>query len=110
MPLRPRTLVVWLLAGVLPLAGCAKKTTAPGPPGDDAGDHLVAFVTDRSGTLGAGDVGLYDLDAGGFRSVAKLNSAADESEPCLSDDGSFLVFASGRSGAGDLFVYDRLNQ
>lgn len=99
-----------ILAGAL--AGCSKTQKVSGPTGDTGGEHLLVFRTDRASS-GQFDVALFDLDQRGFRSVAGLNSTFDESEPCLSNDGYFVTFASNRSsglGGYDVYVYDRQNQ
>lgn len=93
-------------------AGCGGGTDVAGPPGDAGGEHLVLFITDRAqpGNL---EVGLYDLDESGFRSLANLNNSAADVEPCLSEDGNFIVWASDRaggSGSYDIYFYDRLLQ
>ena len=91
-------------------AGCG-KTRKAAPIGDVGGEHLLVFCTTRaSGTPSEYDVALYDADAGGFRSVVGLNSTYGQSEPCLSDDGGFICFASPRatgSGGSDIYVYGR---
>ena len=94
-------------------AGCGSSTRTTGPKGDDGGEHLLAFATDRiSGVPGQYQIALLDLDQGGYRSVAGLNNAAaDQGEPCLSDDGGYLVFSSNRAGGKggyDLYIYRRL--
>ena len=91
------------------LGGCSKASQVTGPPGDDAGEHLVVFATDRVGSSGF-DIVLYDLDQGGFRSLAGLNASGPEMEPCLSNDGRFVAFGAARSTSPDIYVYDRLNQ
>ncbi len=117
---RPSVLALAVLAlavlalAVLALAGCGGNPTQPGgPPGDNAGNHLVVFATDRARTAGDYALGLYDLDNAGFRSLANLDAAGVESDPCLSNDGNFIVFSATRgSGAtlSDLYIYDRLAQ
>jgi Tol biopolymer transport system component len=105
-----------VLAGMVLLlapfaAGCGKSTESTGPvPGDAGGVNLLVYRTDRSGPAGQFDIAIFDLDEGGYRSVENLNSSADESEPCLSNDGSLVTFASDRaggSGGSDVYVYDR---
>lgn len=94
------------------LTGCGKKSQPAGPVGESGGDHLVAFATDRGRAAGDYALALYDLDAGGFHSLANLDAAGSESEPCVSDDGNFVSFAAtrGSSTGSDLYIYDRLNQ
>src|SRR5437879_11248506 len=98
----------------LPLAGCGGKSSQiMGPPGDNGGDHLVAFATDRGRAAGDYSLRLYDMDEGGYRSLAGLDDAGSESEPCISNDGNFVAFMATRgSGAtgSDLYIYDRLYQ
>jgi Tol biopolymer transport system component len=53
---------------------------------------------------------LYDADAGGYRSLVNLNSTFGQGEPCLSDDGSYVCFASDRPtgyGGSDVYLYSR---
>ncbi len=90
------------------IAGCGGNEVA-GPPGDTGGEHLVVFVTDR-GQPGNTEIALYDLDESGFRSLANLNNTASDLEPCLSEDGNFIVWASNRAGGSggyDILFYDR---
>jgi Tol biopolymer transport system component len=72
------------------------------------------FCTTRgSGTTSEYDVALYDADQGGFRSLKNLNSTYGQSEPCLSDDGGYVCFASGRPtgyGGSDVYIYSRQSQ
>jgi Tol biopolymer transport system component len=99
---------------LLCFSGCAGNPTQPsGPSGDNSGEHLVVFATDRARAAGDYALGLYDLDNAGFRSLANLDAAGVESEPCLSNDGGFIAFAATRgSGAtlSDIYLYDRLTQ
>lgn len=89
-------------------AGCGKASQSTGPIGGDAGGvNLLVYRSDRSGPAGQFDIWLYDVDEAGFRGLANLNSAADESEPTLSNDGALVAFASNRAGGSDLYVYDR---
>ena len=109
-PARPHGPILTLLL-VAALGGCSAAEKVTGPPGDDAGEHLVVFGTDRVGTAGAYDIVVYDLDNGGFRSLAGLNASGPEFEPCLSNDGRFVTFNAARGAGGpDIFVYDRLTQ
>lgn len=94
------------------LCGCGGGSEVTGPTGDVGGEHLVVFVTDRA-SPGNSEVALYDLDAGGFRSLAGLNNTASDVEPCLSEDGYFVVWASNRTGGAggyDILFYDRGRQ
>lgn len=104
----PAALALALLAG-----GCGKITQPlTGPRGDNGGEHLLVFATDRPGGPGGFDIALYDIDAVGYRSLANLNSASTESEPCISNDGQLIACASDRTGGQggfDVVVYDRLN-
>lgn len=98
-----------LLGMALLAAGCGKKSTPTAPGGDTGGVNLLVYRSDRS-TAGQFDVWLYDLDEVGFRALPNLNSASDESEPCLSNDGTLVAFASDRAGGAggsDVYVYDR---
>jgi len=104
---------LYVLAALLAAAaGCGGGDEATGPSGDAGGEHLVAFVTDR-GQIGNPEIGLYDLDESGFRSLANLNNTGADVEPCLSEGGDFIVWASDRAGGNgsfDIYFYDRLNQ
>ena len=109
----PRPSAVRAALVVLVLAcGCSKNASrVAGPRGDNGGDHLLTFRSDRGGTTGQYDLYLYDLDAGGYRSLGVLNSGYDESEPCVSNDGNYVTFASNRPGGlggYDVYLYDRL--
>jgi Tol biopolymer transport system component len=112
----PSGLRALALAVVLPAllaAGCGKKATPTAPPGDTEGVNLLVFRSDRLGAAGQFDVLLYDVDEVGYRSVANLNSSFDESEPCLSNDGTLIAFASDRAGGSggyDVYLYDRAGQ
>lgn len=99
----PVLLLVALLA-----AGCGKKSTPTAPAGDTGGIDLLVYRSDRT-TAGNYDIWMYDLNEAGFRALPNLNSASDESEPSLSNDGTLVAFASDRAGAGgsDVYVYDR---
>lgn len=96
------------LAALLVLAvGCGVVGKQSNSVGDVAGEHLVVFATDRAG---GGDVALYDLDAGGYRSLPNLNSGVLDTEPCLSEDGALVAFSSNRpggAGAEDIYIYGR---
>jgi Tol biopolymer transport system component len=96
------------------VTGCGKSTKTTGPVGDDSGERLLAFTTTRgSGTTSEYDVVLYDIDLAQFHDVTGMNSSFSQSEPCIADDGSVVVFAStraGDAGGSDLWVYDRLTQ
>ena len=99
---------------MLAFAGCSKKSSGPtGTNGDNTGEHLVVYATDQGRTAGDYTIALYDLDVGGFRSLTNLDATGAESQPCLSNDGNFVVFAATR-GSGltgsDLYVYKRLTQ
>ena len=100
------------LAAPLALSGCGVVGEQTGNRvGDTAGDHLVAYVAERGGNS---DIGLYDLDAGGFRGLPNLNSTtAADLEPVISEDGYLLAFTSQRSsglgsaGGTDICIYGR---
>ncbi len=98
----------------LPLVSCGKKSTAPtGPNGDNAGEHLVAFTSDRGRAAGDQAIALYDIDLNGFRAMPGIDAAGSESDPCLSNDGNFIVFTASRTGGttgSDLYLYDRFNE
>jgi Tol biopolymer transport system component len=105
---RATAAAVLLLAALA--SGCGKTTKPTGPAGDAGGVNLLVYRTDRAGPAGQYDVWVYDVDEAGFRNVPYLNSSADESEPCLSNDGALIAFASDRAGGAggsDLYVYDR---
>jgi Tol biopolymer transport system component len=107
--------VLIALALAVASGGCGKKNKTPtGPIGDTGGEHLLTFTTTRaSGTTSEYDVVLYDVDLHVYRSVAGLNNTYSQSEPCLSNDGNFIAFASNRpSGLGglDVYVYKRETQ
>jgi len=106
-----------LAALVVPLAlaagGCGKKHKATTPVGDEGGEHLLVFTTTRASGTTEYDVALFDLDLGGYRSLVNLNNTYGQSEPCISDDGQYVVFASARptgSGGSDLYLYKRVDQ
>ncbi len=111
--MRLRASAVACLAAAVLAAGCGKQATrVSGPAGDNAGEHLLVFRSDRLGAASHYDILLYDLDQSGYRSLSGLNTASDESEPCLSNDGNLVCFASDRPGAGGsgIYVYERLSQ
>lgn len=71
------------------------------------------FATTRASGTTEYDIALFDLDLGGYRSLVNLNSTYGQSEPCVTDDGQYVVFASPRptgSGGSDLFLYKRVSQ
>lgn len=71
---------------------------------------LVAFASNRVGTLGAFDVFLYSVPGDSLIPLPGLNSSAQELSPSISADGRYIAFQSGRtSGLGliDVYVYDR---
>lgn len=110
----PRLAKLFALACAFALAGCGGKSNQPtGPKGDVAGERLVAFASDRGRPAGDHGIALYDLLAGGFRSLAGLDDVGSESDPCISNDGNFVTFAATRGGGAtgsDVYIYDRLNQ
>lgn len=115
-PTRPfarRADALALLSALL-LAGCGGKSSQPtGPAGDNSGERLVVFASDGGRPAGDHGIGLYDFDAGGFHSLKNLDDVGSESDPCISNDGNFVVFSATRgSGAtgSDVYIYDRLNQ
>lgn len=110
---RNLALATLLLSPALLAAGCGSKSTPTAPVGDTGGVNLLVYRGDRTSSPGQYDVWLYDLDEAGFRAVPNLNSAGDESEPCLSNDGNLIVFASDRAGGAggsDVYVYDRASE
>lgn len=95
------------------LTGCGKGTEATGPNGDNTGNHLVVFTSDRGRASGDQGIALYDLDVNGFRAMPGIDAAGSEADPCLSNDGNFVVFSANRSGGTtgtDLYLYDRFNE
>ncbi|HEV2104115.1 MAG TPA: hypothetical protein VGU27_00190 [Candidatus Eisenbacteria bacterium] len=94
-------------------AGCSKTGKVTGPQGDDSGEHLVAFASDRN-SPGTFHVYLYDLDQLGFHLLPGLTAGESDREPAISNDGRFIAFSAvrARGGAGgrDVYVYDRLQQ
>lgn len=96
-----------LIALLAMASGCGIVGKQSDSVGDTGGEHLLVFATDRAG---GGDVALYDLDAGGYRTLPNLNSALLESEPCLSEDGALIAFSSNRTGGAggeDVYIYGR---
>ena len=77
-----------------------------------AANGTLYFGSDRAGGLGATDLYRARSAGGKFQEPQNLgpaiNSAADEYEPCIAPDESFLVFmAAGRPddlGGGDLYI------
>ena len=101
------------LVALLLVSGCGKGNDATAPTGDNTGEHLVIFATDRARPAGDHGLALYDFDAAGFRGMPNLDGTGEETQPCLSNDGNFVAFRATRgSGAtgSDLYVYDRVNQ
>src|SRR5712671_780600 len=88
-----RTLALLLACAI---AGCSKKDQPTGPRGDNTGEHLVAYASDQGRPAGDHGIALYDMDVGGFRSLANLDDAGSEAEPCISDDGNFVAFSATR--------------
>lgn len=106
-------LTALIAAFALAAGGCGKKHSATKPVGDEGGEHLLVFATTRASGTTEHDITLFDLDAGGYRSLVNLNSTYGQSEPCITDDGQYVVFASPRptgSGGSDLFLYKRIDQ
>ena len=71
---------------------------------------LVAFASNRIGSLGAYDVFLYSVPGDSLIPLPGLNSTAQDMAPSISADGRYIAFQSGRtSGVGliDVYVYDR---
>ena len=71
---------------------------------------LVAFVSNRLGTLGAFDVFLYSVPGDSMIALPGLNSSAQDMAPSISADGRYIAFQSGRTtgeGLIDVYVYDR---
>jgi hypothetical protein len=70
-----------------------QSVTYAATPGDgSAGSDLKGVAVDGSGLT---------------FSIAPANSPADERYPVYSPDGRYLAFASNRSGAFDIFIYDQ---
>lgn len=112
-PLRSSHLRPAVLLTLLLVTGCGGNNESTAPTGDNTGEHLVIFATDRARPVGDHGLALYDFDAPGFRGMPNLDATGAEADPCLSNDGNFVAFSAVRgSGAtgSDLYVYDRLNQ
>lgn len=115
-PTRPftRRAAPLALLSALWLAGCGGKSSQPaGPAGDNSGERLVVFASDGGRPAGDHGIALYDFDLGAFHSLAGLDDVGSESDPCISNDGNFVVFSATRgSGAtgSDIYIYDRLKQ
>ncbi len=103
-----RLALVTALPLALATAGCSKQSSSP-QTCDNGGVDLIAFASDR-GHHGQYDIYLYDADAGGYRLLRNLNSAAlNDSSPSLSGDNQLIAFVSPRAATGNgLFVYARL--
>ena len=74
---------------------------------------LVAFASNRLGSLGAFDIGLYSVPGDSLIPLPGLNSSAQELSASISADGRYIAFQSGRlGGVGliDVYVYDRQTQ
>lgn len=71
---------------------------------------LVAFASNRFGTVGAFDIFLYSVPGDSLIPLPGLNSDAQELSASISADGRYIAFQSGRlGGVGiiDVYVYDR---
>lgn len=56
--------------------------------------------------LGLGDLYTYDLDTHKLENLEKVNSSAEDWDPFISPDGSYLLFASNRKGGyGKVDIY-----
>jgi len=74
---------------------------------------LMAFASNRVGTLGAFDIFLYSVPGDSVIPVPGLNSSAQELSASISADGRYIAFQSGRlGGVGliDVYLYDRQTQ
>lgn len=74
---------------------------------------LVAFASNRFGTVGAFDIYLYSVPGDSIIPLPGLNSGQQELSPSISADGRYIAFQSGRpGGAGiiDVYVYDRVTR
>ncbi len=107
----------WAIASglvAIVLASCGEGVAPPTEPGPTTfpvtGTRLVAFASDRGGSVGAFDVYLYDLDNRGLLPLDGLNSATGvDAGPTLSPDGRWIAFHTLRGGASgfDVALYDR---
>ena len=82
-------------------------------PSLNGNGSLVAFASNRIGTVGAFDIFLYSVPGDSMIALPGLNSTAMELSASISADGRYIAFQSGRlGGAGiiDVFVYDRQTQ
>jgi len=105
--------VLAVLAITSLIAGCGGNSQPTGPNGDNGGEHLVVFASDRGRAAGDHGLALYDLDQNGFRALPNLDATGSESDPCMSNDGNFIVFSATRGGGStgtDLYLYDRFNE
>lgn len=72
------------------------------------------FSSNRTGTMGANDLystsrGSTNLAYGSITSLGPLNSAKEDVDPWISDDGLTIYFASNRYGTFDIFKATRAN-
>jgi len=75
-------------------------------PAPDQTAGLIAFSSNRSGNW---DVWLYDRARDSVIDIPELRSPADDDDPCLTPDGSYLAFASNRAGGlggWDVYLFD----
>jgi Tol biopolymer transport system component len=75
-------------------------------PAPDQTANRIAFSSNRGGNR---DVWVYDRSGDSLLDLPELRSAGDDDEPSLTPDGSFLAFASNRSGGvggWDIYLFD----
>lgn len=98
----------------LPIESINTVANERGPGLSRDGNYLF-FASDREGGLGGYDLYVARWDGKEWTAVESLgdavNSAANESGPALSADGSQLFFSSNRSASGidDIYVANRTN-
>jgi hypothetical protein len=72
---------------------------------------LVAFASNRFGSVGDFDIYLYSVPGDSLIPLPGLNTASRDLSPSISADGRYLAFQSGYANAPtliDVHVYDRL--
>jgi Tol biopolymer transport system component len=76
---------------------------------------LIAFASNRFGSLGSWDIFLYSVPGDSLIGLPGMNSPAGDLAPSISRDGRYIAFQSGRPGVVapndsliDVYVYDRV--